>query len=433
MRVLFVSGEMIAGDLALRLKEEGCAVKLFVADESRQDCFTNMVERTADWKKELAWVGKDGLIVFDDVGYGQEQDDLRKQGYLVFGGSAGGDRLEKDREYGQTILKSCGLETKISKDFTNIANALEYLGSHRAEWVIKQNNHKSSLTYVGMMPDGSDVISLLKNYQEYNSDDAIKTISLQKKMAGIEIGVARYFNGRDWVGPIELNIEHKAFLNGNIGPLTGEMGTIIWYEADENNKLFQSTLAKLKPFLSQADFKGDADINCIVNQDAVFPIEVTSRFGCPSTHLHEDLHLSPWKDFLLAMAKGESYDLKSKKDFGVVVSVVIPPFPYKAISSDYYLKDVDILFKNELTAEERQRIHFEEVSLRPGEKKQYYIAGSNGFILYVTGLGKTVAAAQRQAYDLVKKIVIPKMMYRTDIGNKFIETDGAILKEWGWI
>ena len=74
MRVLFVSGELIAVDLCLRLKQEGCKVKLFIEDKSRYDCLDGMVEKTDDWEKELKWVGKNGLIVFDDVGYGEIQD-----------------------------------------------------------------------------------------------------------------------------------------------------------------------------------------------------------------------------------------------------------------------------------------------------------------------------------------------------------------------
>ena len=436
MRVLFISGEMIAADLAYRLKREGCEVKLFIEDESRKDCFENMVDKTSDWKKELGWVGKDGLIVFDDVGYGREQDELRKQGFAVFGGSEDSDKLEKDREFAQGVLESCGMTVKMSKDFSDIESALEYIKKNPAKWVVKQNNHKSSLTYVGVLSDGSDVGSILKSYNKYNHDEAIKTISLQKKIEGVEIGVARYFNGNDWVGPIEINIEHKAFLNGDVGPLTGEMGTVLWYEDNENNKLFKSALAGLKPCLKKINFRGDVDVNCIVNQTEIFPIEITPRFGCPSTHLHEELHLSLWKDFLLAVAKGEKCDLRYKKGYSVVVSVAIPPFPlpYKSIASDYYLKDVDILFKEEISEDERERIHFEEVSLRKeGGKEQFYIAGSNGFILYVTGSGETVADARKKAYDLVDKIVIPKMMYRTDIGLKLIEKNQKLLKKWGWI
>jgi len=81
-----------------------------------------------------------------------------------------------------------------------------------------------------------------------------------------------------------------------------------------------------------------------------------------------------------------------------------------------------------------ERIHFEEVSMKKinGESR-YCIAGSNGYILYVTGCGKTVQKARAQAYALIDKIVIPKMFYRTVIGLKFIEKDEKLLKDWGWI
>jgi hypothetical protein len=49
---LFVSGELIAGDLAYRLKKEGCDVKLYIEDKSRRDCFDGMVKKTKDWRKE---------------------------------------------------------------------------------------------------------------------------------------------------------------------------------------------------------------------------------------------------------------------------------------------------------------------------------------------------------------------------------------------
>lgn len=53
MRVLFVSGELIAGDLAYRLKLEGCEVKLFIEHPEQKRCLDGFVEKTDDWKKEL--------------------------------------------------------------------------------------------------------------------------------------------------------------------------------------------------------------------------------------------------------------------------------------------------------------------------------------------------------------------------------------------
>ena len=65
-------------------------------------------------------MGKDGLIVFDDVGFGKIQEKLRKKGFNVFGGCALGDKLEMDREFGQKIFKQCGLSTVPLCDFDNI-------------------------------------------------------------------------------------------------------------------------------------------------------------------------------------------------------------------------------------------------------------------------------------------------------------------------
>lgn len=431
MRVLFISGELIAGDLAYRIKKEGCDVRLYIEDKSRKDCFDGMIDKTDDWRKDLTWVGRDGLIVFDDIGYGRVQDELRKKGYLVVGGSEGGDRLEKNRTYAQKVFASCGMSTVETFDFQSIASAIKHIKRNKGKWVIKQNGHSSMFTYVGEMEDGGDVISVLESYKKYVKNKDLNIISLQRKVEGVEIATGRYFNGRDWVGPIEINIEHKNLCNDEIGPMTGEMGTLIWWDNNENNRLFKETLSKLRPYLQKIGFKGDIDINCIVNEDNIYPLEATARFGCPSTQLHTELLLSPWKDFLMALAKGKHYNLKYKKCFGIVVSVSIPPFPYKAISRDCYLKGVEVLFKEKLTVDELNRVHFEEVS--SNGKNNYCIAGSNGFILYVTGSGKTVQEARKKAYSLIDKIVIPKMFYRTDIGLKFVERDREVLKNWGYL
>ena len=430
MRLLFISRELIGASLCYRLKQEGCDVRLFIEDESRKDCLDGMVKKTDDWRKELAWVGKDGLIVFDDVGYGRIQDELRVKGYLVVGGSEGGDRLEEDRQYAQEVFQSHGMNVVTSVNFDKVDHAIDFVKRHRDRWVIKQKGHNCMLNYVGEIKDGSDVISVLKNYKLNN----INPINLQQRIDGIEIGCGRYFNGKDWVSPIEINIEHKRFFNDDIGPMTGEMGTLMWYTENENNKLFRGTLARLKPYLQGVNFKGNIDINCIVNKDTVYPLEVTSRFGCPSTQLQSEIHLSPWKEFLMAIAKGKKYKLRYRKGFGIVVSVAIPPFPYKAISHEYYLKGVEILFKKPLSDKETNRLHFEEVSIKKANGKDHCcIAGNNGYILYVTGSGSTVQKARDKAYKLIDKIVIPKMFYRTDIGLKFVEKDNAVLKRWGYI
>lgn len=433
MRVLFISGELIAGDLAYRLKLEGCEVKLFIEHPDQQNCLDGFVEKTKDWKKELDWVGRDGLIIFDDVGYGKIQDDLRKEGYRVVGGSEGGDKLELDREFGQKIFAESGMNVAPLFNFETADEAIIFVKENKGSWVVKQNNHQSALNYVGMMDDGSDVLGVLESYRRIG----VKNLSLQKKLNGVEVAVGRFFNGENWVGPIEINIEHKSFMDGNIGPKTGEMGTLMWYIQGNENKLFEKTLKCLESYLQKSNFRGTIDVNCFVEKENVYPLEATSRFGCPTVHLQSDLHLSTWSDFLSAVADGTSFDLKVREGYGIILTVAVPPFPYSNNDvTDFSAEGMKIFFLNELSHDEKSRVHFEGVSLEvesDGPTQYLMTKNSIGYAVFVGGVGRTVEAARERAYSLVKKIIVPKMMYRTDIGVEFINKSREELHSWGWI
>lgn len=430
MRILFISGDLSGGDLAYRLKKEGNHVKLFIGNRNQRQNLEGMVEKISNWENELDWVGKNGLIIFDDTGYGKIQDNLRKKGYSVIGGSYGGDKLEDFRHFGQKILSLYGVEIVPSFGFVGAKDAIKFVRKNKGAWVIKQNGHVGKeFNYVGQLEDGEDVIEVLKNYNRNNKGDC-NLIELQQKINGIEIGVGRYFNGNDWVGPIEINLEHKNLCNGNLGPKTFEMGTVVWFDDNENNKFFQKTLARLKTYLKKMNFKGDVDINCIVNKDELYPLEITARFGWPAMHLHEEFFTSPLAEFFKAIADGKQYDLKFKKGFGVIVLMATPPFPYEFRAKRLYPEGIDIFFEKEISDKEINHIHFEEVSCW---KNKFYISSKTGYVLHVADIGKTVEDARKKVYKLIDKIIIPKSFYRTDIGIKFINEDKKKLKKWGWI
>jgi phosphoribosylamine---glycine ligase len=435
MNILFVSKELIAVDLAYQLKKEGCAVKLYIENKDDKNCLDGMIEKTDDWKKELKWVKKEGLVIFDDVGYGKIQDNLRREGYLVIGGSGDGDRLELDRKYGQEMLKLSGV--KIDDDFETksftVDFAIKFIRKHKGKWVLKQDNHDEALTCIGETEDGSDIINILENYRNHFGN--AYHIALQKRVCGIEIAIGRFFNGKNWIGPLVFNIEHKNFCNDDIGPLGGETGTLMWYENDEKKKLFQKTLSKLKPQLQRSNYHGYVDINCIVtDKKTVYPLEITSRFGSSTNEMQSEIQKSLWSDLLLSLAKGENYHLQYKKGYGITVALTVPPFPYKTSDKKLSQKGINIFFKKELSKEEFEHIHFEEVAFKR-EKKigSYFIAGNSGYILYITGLGKNVSEARKKVHAIINKIIIPKMFYRTDIGSRFIKKDRKLLKKWGWI
>jgi phosphoribosylamine--glycine ligase len=426
MRVLLISDDLSALDLCRRLRDEGHAVRMTCPDPALQRCYRGIVPRTRDAATGIAWVGKRGLIVFDGTGHGEWQDTLRRDGYQVVGGSAGGDRLEDDRAHAGRVMAAAGIAVLPEQSFTEIDAAVAFVQTHPGPWVVKQNGHADkAINYVGQLESGADVADFLQRHCR-----RIGPVQLQRRCDGIEIGVGRYFNGHDWVGPVELNVEHKDLCTGHLGPKTWEMGTLMTF-ADDMQPLYRATLAKLQPHLSEIGFRGDIDINCMVNAEGVFPLEITARFGFPALQLQMALTGHRWGEFLLALARGEAAPFTPIDRFGVIVLVAMPPFPYQGAFA-HSARDTPLLFRTPPTPEEGARLHLEEVwhDRRGGH---YRLATDTGFALHVSGCGATVDAARAAAYGLIDQIVLPHQFYRTDIGASFARSDAAKLKEWGWL
>ena len=83
------------------------------------------------------------------------------------------------------------------------------------------------------------------------------------------------------------------------------------------------------------------------------------------------------------------------------------------------------LFDGELSECDRENIHFGEVGL---EESQLVTAGYHGWTMVVTGTGTTIDEAQSEAYRRVRRVVIPDLRYRNDIGDKLIANDFATVE-----
>jgi len=434
MNVLFISYDLTGITLASKLIEEGNRVKIFERVDGWKDkIYRPGIQFINDWKKELHWVGKDGLIIFDYSGMADVQEKLRKEGYSVFGGGKLGEMLENNRQYGQKIFSAAGINIKNSKDFYNIEEMVRFVQKHRGKWVVKQNgNSDKGLNYVGSLESGEDVISILKSYKKI-----LKTkhfhFDLQEKIEGIEIAVGRYFNGNNWIGPICINVEHKGLFNGNLGPKGEEMGSLVWYEISEN-KLFKAVLDKMKEYLARVGYRGYFDINCIVDENNAYPLEATARLAYPTTQAQMSLLQSPWGKFLKSIADSKNYNPNYKKEYCVLVFIGTPPYPYRNNLNYHSPKGLSVIFKEKLNKKESGNIYFEEVSFADGRSaEEYSVCGKSGYIAHVAGTGKTISKARKNAYQLVEKIIIPKMFYRTDIGAKMEDMEFRKLKKWGWL
>ncbi|MBW2970765.1 phosphoribosylamine--glycine ligase [Candidatus Woesearchaeota archaeon] len=422
---LFVSYDALIGDIAWQCVKEGHGVKYYIKDKDEADVADGFVPKTENWKEELDWAD---VVIFDDVlGHGTMAKKVRDSGKAVIGGTPYTDRLEDDRAFGQEELKKAGVNILPYQEFRSFDDAISFVQSNPGKYVIKPSGQAANmkgLLFIGEEDDGKDVIQVLGDYQKAWAKK-IPLFQLQKRVSGVEIAVGAFFNGKEFIYPINVNFEHKKLFPGNLGPSTGEMGTSMFWSSP--NKLFNNTLKKMEPILAQENYVGYVDINTIVNNYGIYPLEWTTRFGYPTIFIQQEGMLAPISDFLYELAHQNKPQLRVKSGFQVGVRIVVPPFPFRDRQTfEVKSKDSIVHFKNNKS---KDGVHIEDVKL---VNDQWVVTGHSGVILVICGTGSTMKQAQAQAYNRINHIILPHMYYRTDIGDRWFE-DSDRLHSWGYL
>jgi phosphoribosylamine--glycine ligase len=242
---------------------------------------------------------------------------------------------------------------------------------------------------------------------------------------GVEMGVGAYFNGEDFLEPACLDWEHKRFFPGDLGELTGEMGTVVTYS--RSKRFFDRTLAKMTPLLRENGYCGYINLNTIVNEDGIWPLEFTCRFGYPGYAILDPLQTTPWANLIRIILTRSTLSFDTLPGFAVGVVVTTPPFPYDRDAMPVPV-GLPIVFDRDLSDAEQRHVHYGEVALHNGE---LVTSGTSGYTLVVTGTGETIEAARNAANALADKVVLANARYRRDIGTRLIEGEFAKIEALG--
>lgn len=432
MKFLGIGEYCDLGAMYLRLMQAGHDVKVYVENADYHDVYAGMLNFITDWHSELAWIreaGSDGIILFESATKGEIQDALRQDGYQVIGGSAFGDLLEGSREYGQRIMQEMGVPVVNTYQFTDYDKAVAFIRQTSKRYVYKQDGADCERTrnYVGMTEDGADLITLLTHYKNQTDKNKVLDFVLMDYISGIEVGVGAYFNGEHFLRPACLDWEHKHFFSGNLGELTGEMGTIVTYRGSE--VIFSRSLLKLESKLRESGYCGYINLNMIANAQGLWPLEFTSRFGYPGYSICAALQQDSWETLFLCMLKKSSLFIATHDGFAAGVVLNVPPFPY-SYGYEVLSKGLPISFQSSFSADDQHRLHFSEVA----QLNDYLVtSGVTGNVATAVGCGDTIEAARQQAYKLAAKVILPNIRYRQDIGTDLIARDWQQLIDWGYV
>jgi phosphoribosylamine--glycine ligase len=429
MRFLGIGDTCDLGALYMRLMADGHEVKVHVADPLAQGTMAGLVEHTPNWENELDWlrgVADDGIILFENVAQsrGELQDRLRQDGFHVIGGSAWGDRLENDRAFAQRVLGELGLQTAKVVEFGDLASAEDFLDRHPARYVLKFNgtSFSSNENYVGRLADGADVRAMLRAKFFERRGEAFSFV-LMEHIEGVEMGVGAYFNGERFIGAACLDWEHKRFFPGNLGELTGEMGTIATF--DRSGRFFKRTLQRMTALLAANGYCGYINLNTIVNRRGIWPLEFTCRFGYPGFAVLSPLQETRWAELFRAMATRRG-DATMLPGFCAAIVLTTPPFPYEreTVASAVGLP---VMFDG-VSEQERDQLYYGEVGMLNG---QLVTSGTCGWTMVATAVSDSIDDARRKAGALADKVIVPDVRYRRDIGCGLIDGDFAFVESLG--
>ena len=240
------------GALYLRLIEEGHEVKVSIANplchgHARRP--GRRMSRTGG--AELAGSvppGEDGMILFENVadGRGALQDELRREGFNVIGGSAYGDRLENDRGYAQRVLARDRAFDRAASASSPIARRGAGFLAATSRPLCAQVQRPRRGRHFRRPAAGRARCRGLARQRRVPATSA--SFILMDSRRRHRDGRRRLLQRRaipdarpclDW--------EHKRFFPGDLGELTGEMGTVVTY--DRTRRFFERTLGRMEPLL----------------------------------------------------------------------------------------------------------------------------------------------------------------------------------------
>jgi phosphoribosylamine---glycine ligase len=240
------------------------------------------------------------------------------------------------------------------------------------------------------------------------------------------MGVGAYFDGEAFLSPPCLDWEHKRFFTGDLGELTGEMGTVVTF--DRSRRFFDLTLARMAPYLREHGYCGYINLNTIVNERGIWPLEFSCRFTYPGFALLDALQETSWADlFRMMLNGGGARSFTARPGFCVAIVLTTPPFPYtvKQVPEPVGLP---VLFHGPLTDEDRADLHYGEVGLDAGE---LVTSGLYGWTMVVTGVAPTIEGASERACALAQRVFVPNLRYRRDIGDRLRRGEYARLEGLG--
>ena len=371
--------------------------------------FDALVELAVREDIDLTIVGPEAPLVGGIV------DRFAAAGRRCFGPSRAAARLEGSKAHTKEFLKRHGIPSARYATFTALSFDPAFVLAQRLPLVVKADGLAAGKGVV-ICETHQAAIEAANGMLSGAFGAAGNTIVIEEFLRGEEVSFI-VAAARDQVIPLATSQDHKRRDDGDRGPNTGGMGAyspapIVTRDLNARimREVIEPTLRGLR--LDGTPYTGFLYAGLMIAEDGTpHVLEFNCRLGDPETQpilmrLQSDLVE------LCGAAIDHSLDgIEPRWDPRAALGVVMAAGGYP----ESY-RTGDRIAGLDAAAALPGKVFFAGTRIEGGE-----VLTAGGRVLCAVGLGASVAAAQRQAYELVQAIHWNLVQYRRDIGDRAIE------------
>lgn len=343
-------------------------------------------------------------------------DRFEEEGLGVFGPSMAAAEIETSKVFSKNLMKKYGIPTAFFSTFTDFDEAVAWVSEVKPPLVIKADGLASGkgVFVCQTESEAHDVLDDIMRRKIFG--DSGDRVVIEEFLRGEE---ASFFAVTDGVGvvPLEASQDHKALLDGDLGPNTGGMGAyspapVVTPELADT--VMRTVMIPVVRAMKEEGrlYKGVLYAGLMIKNGEPKVLEFNCRFGDPETQPLLMRMKSDIVPVLNAVAGGglSGQGIEWKDDAAVCVVLASKGYPgdYKKGAPLDGLEKLD---------EMDNVIAFHSGTSVDGGR----IVSDGGRVLGVTALGPTIQEAIKLAYKAVGKIDCESLCYRTDIGRKALQ------------
>ena len=347
-------------------------------------------------------------------------DRLIGAGLKVFGPTRDAARVEADKWFAKELMRQQSIPTAEARSFADPAAAEEFVRVRDEPVVVKAAGlaKGKGVTVCYRTSDAIDAIDAAMRRRVHG--EAGGRVVIEELLTGPEVSVLAFVDRKN-IYVMESSQDHKPVDDGDTGPMTGGMGAYSPTPVITDTVLRQIEKDVLVPAVDGLvrdgiEYKGVLYAGMMLTTSGPRVLEFNCRFGDPETQplmmrLNSDL-----LEVMLAVAEGRLDQVTLKWDPRPALCVVAASRGYPG----KYPTGVPITGVDKADGMPDVKV-FQGGTRSDGGR----LVTDGGRVLSVTALGKTLAEAQRRAYQAMGQIHFDGIHYRRDIGWRAIGRGGG--------